>query len=227
MRSLRYLRISALLTALVWGFTSGVSAQTVGLSGMLGGKALLIVDGSTPKSVSVGDTFKGVKVVSTQGEVAVLEIAGKRHSLRVGDAPANVGIGGSVGSGGTEGAGASKVVLTASSGGHFMPQGQINGQAAQFMVDTGATTVAMGLADAQRIGIKYQNGQSFQAGTANGVVNGWRVRLGSVRIGDVVAYDIEAAVLKSDMPYVLLGNSFLSRFQMTRTNDQMVLEKRF
>ncbi len=221
---MRY-RHCALLAVLALGFAGGASAQTVGLSGMLGGKALVIVDGSAPKSVAVGDTFKGVKVVSTQGDVAVVEIAGKRHSLRVGDAPASVGSGG--GTGGTEGAGATKVILTSSSGGHFMPQGQINGQAAQFMVDTGATTVAIGMADAQRMGIKYQNGQLFQAGTANGVVNGWRVRLSSVRLGDVVAYDVDAAVLNSTMPYVLLGNSFLSRFQMTRTNDQMVLEKRF
>ena len=59
-------------------------AQAVGLAGMLGGKALLIVDGAPPKAVAVGDTYKAVKVVSTQGDVAVLEIGGKRLSLRVG-----------------------------------------------------------------------------------------------------------------------------------------------
>ena len=62
--------------------------------------------------------------------------------------------------------------------------------------------------------------------TANGVAQGWRIRLDSVRIGDVEVFGIDAVVTPQPMPYVLLGNSFLGQFQMTRTNDQMVLEKR-
>jgi aspartyl protease family protein len=196
-------------------------AQSVGLSGMLGGKALVIVDGSAPKSVAPGETFKGVKVVSTQGDQAVLEIAGKRHTLRVGDAPA------SVGSGGAGDAGGNRVVLSAGSGGHFFTQGQINGQSVQLVVDTGASVVSLSAADAQRIGLNYQNGQPTRLSTANGVIPAWRVKLGSLRVGDVVVYDVDAVVSSGAMPYVLLGNSFLSRFQMTRTNDQMVLDKRF
>jgi len=195
-------------------------AQSVGLSGMLGGKALVIVDGSAPKSVAPGETFKGVKVVSTQGDQAVLEIAGKRHTLRVGDAPA------SVGSGGAGDAGGNRVVLSAGSGGHFFTQGQINGQSVQLVVDTGASVVSLSAADAQRIGLNYQNGQPTRLSTANGVIPAWRVKLGSLRVGDVVVYDVDAVVSSGAMPYVLLGNSFLSRFQMTRTNDQMVLDKR-
>jgi aspartyl protease family protein len=53
------------------------------------------------------------------------------------------------------------------------------------------------------------------------------VKLGSVRIGDVEIYDVDASVLHAGMPYVLLGNSFLGRFQMRRDNDQMVLERRY
>jgi aspartyl protease family protein len=160
-------------------------------------------------------------VVSTQGDQAVLEIAGKRHTLRVGDAPA------SVGSGGAGDAGGNRVVLSAGSGGHFFTQGQINGQSVQLVVDTGASVVSLSAADAQRIGLNYQNGQPTRLSTANGVIPAWRVRLGSLRVGDVVVYDVDAVVSSGAMPYVLLGNSFLSRFQMTRTNDQMVLDKRF
>ncbi len=198
-----------------------VAAQTVGLSGMLGGKALIIVDGAAPKTVAPGDSFRGVKVVSTQGDQAVVEINGTRHTLRVGNAPASVG-----GNGG-DGAGGTKVVLTAGSGGHFFTQGQINGRAVQLVVDTGATAVSLSTADAQRIGLNYQSGQPVQMSTANGVIPAWRVKLASVRLGDVVVYDLDAVVSSGSMPYVLLGNSFLSRFQMTRTNEQMVLEKRF
>ncbi|MDO8248820.1 MAG: TIGR02281 family clan AA aspartic protease [Rhodoferax sp.] len=196
-------------------------AQTVALSGMLGGKALLIVDGGQPKSVAVGESFRGVKIVSTQGDQAVMEIAGKRHTLRVGEAPASVG-----GSAGGE-AGGTRVVLSAGSGGHFFTQGQINGRAVQLVVDTGATMVSLSVNEAERVGLNYKTGQGVQMSTANGVVPGWRLKLASVRIGDVVVYDVDAIVSSGAMPYVLLGNSFLARFQMTRTNEQMVLEKRY
>jgi aspartyl protease family protein len=196
------------------------SAQAVALQGMLGNKALLIVDGSAPKTVAPGDTHQGVKVVSTSGDQATVEINGKRHTLRVGDAPASVG--GSVSSNrGT------KIVLTAGSGGHFLTQGAINGRAVQFMVDTGATMVGLGVSDAERLGLNYKTGQQGQANTANGTVPAWRMTLSSVRIGDVEVHNVDALVTPQPMPYILLGNSFLSRFQMKRDNDQMVLERRF
>jgi aspartyl protease family protein len=118
-------------------------------------------------------------------------------------------------------------VLTAGSGGHFITTGSINGRSAQFVVDTGATNVAMGIADAERLGIAYRKGTETQASTANGVVTGWHVNLASVRIGDVEVYNVQATVVPSSTSYVLLGNSFLSRFQMRRDNNQMVLERRF
>jgi aspartyl protease family protein len=208
------------LLALALALAAGAAcAQSVSLQGMLGSKALLIVDGTAPKGVAVGETHKGVKVLSTQGDQATLEFGGRRHTLRVGDAPASVG-----GGGGSRG---SKIVLTAGTGGHFLTQGAINGRAVQFLVDTGATSVAMGVADAERIGIDYKKGQLGRSSTANGVVNTWRVKLASVRIGDVEVYEVDASVLPADMGHILLGNSFLTRFQMTRHNDQLVLERRF
>jgi aspartyl protease family protein len=205
-----------LLTLLALGH--GAAAQTVALTGMLGGKALVIVDGSAPKTVAAGETYKGIKVISTQGDQAVMEIDGKRHTLRVGEAPASVG---GTANGGT------KIVLNASSGGHFFTQGQINGQAVQLVVDTGASVVSLSVVDAERIGLKYKTGQAVQMSTANGVIPGWRLKLASVRIGDVVVYDVDAIVSSGAMPYVLLGNSFLSRFLMTSSSDQMILQKRY
>jgi aspartyl protease family protein len=179
------------------------------------------VDGAPPKSVAAGEAYKGVKVVSTQGDLAVLEIAGKQHSLRVGDAPAQVG------GGISEGTVGSRVVLSAGSGGHFVTVGQINGQSVQFLVDTGASAVSLSAEQAQRMGLNFQKGQLIQMSTANGMVPAWRMKLASVRIGDVVVYDVDSVISSGSMPFVLLGNSFLSHFQMNRTNDQMVLEKRY
>jgi aspartyl protease family protein len=197
-----------------------VFAQSVALQGMLGSKALLIVDGAAPKSVAPGETHRGVKVLSTLGDQAVLEINGKRHTLRVGDAPASVG-------GAMTASRGSKIVLTAGTGGHFLTSGAINGRPTQFLVDTGATSVSMSVQEAERLGIDYKKGQLGRSSTANGTVTTYLVKLASVRIGDVEVYDIDGNVVPAGMPYILLGNSFLTRFQMRRDNDQMVLERRY
>jgi aspartyl protease family protein len=206
--------------ALLTGNT-GAWAQSVALQGMLGSSALLIVNGTAPKAVAVGAVHQGVKVVSTSGDQAVVEIGGQRHTLRVGEAPASVG-----GNGGAAPR-SNRIVLTAGSGGHFMTQGAINGKAANFLVDTGATMVAMGAADADRLGLNYKAGQPGYTSTANGVTPAWRIKLASVRVGDVEVHDVDALVSPQPMPFLLLGNSFLERFQMKRENDQMVLERRY
>ena len=210
-------RGSAALLALAAG---AAAAQTVTLQGMLGSKALVIVDGAAPKSLAAGESFKGVKIISLLGDQAVVEIEGKRQTLRVGEAPASVGGGGA----GSQG---NRITLSAGTGGHFTTQGAINGRAVQFMVDTGATSVAIGLRDAERLGIDYRKGVPGMTSTANGTAPMWRVKLASVRIGDVEVYEVDAAVLSASMPYVLLGNSFLTRFQMKRENDTLVLERRY
>jgi aspartyl protease family protein len=221
--------LTALVTAtLGWALltlSTPAHAQSVALAGMLGNKALLVVNGAPPKSVGAGESHMNVKVISASGDHAVLELNGKRHTLRVGDAPVSVGAG-SGGQAGASGRG-NRIVLTAGSGGHFMTAGQINGRAVQFMVDTGATSVAMSAADAERAGISYRDGQPVRIGTANGITQGYRVKLNSVRVGDVEVYDVDAVVSPQPMPYMLLGNSFLTRFQMLRENEQMILVKRY
>jgi aspartyl protease family protein len=104
---------------------------------------------------------------------------------------------------------------------------QINGRPAQALVDTGATVVAMSAMQADMLGIVYRDAPRSQVSTANGQADVWRIRLATLRIGDVTLFDIEAVVSAAAMPYVLLGNSFLGRFQMTRNNDQLILERRF
>ena len=198
----------------------GAAAQSVSLQGMLGSRALLVVDGGEPRGVAPGDSWQGVKVLSTAGDQAVVEIKGKQQTLRIGDSQVSIGASGPAARG-------SRIVLSASSGGHFLSSGTINGRAVHFMVDTGASVIGLGVSEADRLGLNYKNGQSVRMQTANGVTPAWRVKLASVRIGDVELYEVDAVVGSQSMPYVLLGNSFLSRFQMRRDNDQMVLERRY
>ena len=205
----------ALLCALCLAPGAGL-AQSVALAGMLGGKALLVVDANAPRAVGAGDEYKGVKVIATTAEQATIEVNGARRTLRLGEAPVSVG-----GRGGNR-----RITLAADSRGHFVSSGTINGQVMQYMVDTGASTVAIGRTDADRMGLNYQSGQPVRVNTANGVAQGWRMKIDSLRIGEVEVFGVDAIITPQPMPYVLLGNSFLAGFQMTRINDQMVLEKR-
>ena len=212
------------LAVLTW-LPTGAQAESVALAGMLGSKALLVVNGTAPKSLAVGETHQGIKVISTSGDQAVIEQLGKRQTLRLGDAPVSIS-GSNGGSNGASGRG-SRIVLTESSGGHFMTAGQINGRAVQFMVDTGATSIAMSTLDAERAGINYKNGQAVLISTANGTAQGFRIKLNSVRVGDVEVFDVDAVVTPQPMPFMLLGNSFLTRFQMKRDSNLLTLEKRY
>ena len=209
-------RLAAILALLGAG---AAAAQTVSMSGSLGNNALLVIDGK-PRNVAVGATVQGVRLVGLSGGDAVVDVQGKRFTLRLGDAQVNLG------GKASEGAG-KQIVLTATSGGHFYTAGTINGKAVRFVVDTGATMVSMGQDEADRLGIEYKSGQRGVTRTANGIVPFYQTSLASVRIGDVQVYNVEAIVSPASMGFILLGNSYLTRFQMKRENDVMTLDLRY
>jgi len=202
--------------------TFGVSAQTVTLSGSMGDKALLVINGR-PHAVAVGSTFQNVKVVSVSASEAMVEQDGKRLPLQIGGAPVDLGRA-SGGAAGATGEGR-EIVLSAGPGGHFVTSGSINGRTVQFVVDTGATYVSLGQSDADRIGLKYKDGRRGTINTANGAVGAYLTSIDSVRVGDVQVYNVHAVVVPNSMGMVLLGNSFLSRFSMKRDSDRMTLER--
>ena len=200
-------------------FAAAAPAQTVSMSGALGdNKALLMINGA-PRTVAVGSTVQGVKLISMSGGEAVVEVGGERQQLRLG------GVQVSLGAAPVEGGG-SRIVLPAGPGGHFFTQGSINGKAVVFVVDTGATSVTISQSEADAIGLKYRDGQRVMMNTANGTASAYRLTLNSVRIGDVQVFNVDAIVAPASMSQVLLGNSFLTRFQMKRDNDTMTLDKK-
>jgi aspartyl protease family protein len=207
------------VATLLLATAAATSAQTVSMGGSLGNNALLVVDGRA-RTVAVGATVDGVRLVSVSGNDAVVEVKGKRFTVRLGDAQVNLGGKASEGGG-------KQIVLTAQGGGHFNATGTINGRTARFVVDTGATFVSMDQYEADRLGIDWKNGRRGMSRTANGDAPFYATTLPSVRIGDVQVYDVPAIVTPAPMPYILLGNSFLSRFQMKRENDVMTLDLRY
>jgi aspartyl protease family protein len=190
-------------------------AQSVAVAGRMGDRALIVVNG-TPHTVAVGASGGGVKLLRWVGDEAEVEVAGTRALLRVGGTPAQVGA--------VSRAPAREIVMTAGSGGHFTPEGAINGRSVRFIVDTGATLVALGQDEAQRLGLNLADARGGVSQTANGPVSVQIVVLDRVRVGGVEIFNVGAVVMPQSMPYILLGNSFLSRFQMRRDNDVMRLE---
>lgn len=212
----RALPAAALATVL---FVVGIAqAQSVVLSGRMGDRALLVIDG-TPKAVAVGQTVDGVRLLRWQGDAAEVERAGARLLLNPGGAASITG----TQPASTE---ARAVVLSVGPGGHFTSSGAINGRPVQFMVDTGATLVSLGRDEAGRLGIDLKGARIAYTQTANGAVPVQLVTLSRVRVGDIELVNVNAAVMPQAMPMVLLGNSFLARLQMRRENDQMRLEMR-
>lgn len=195
------------------------SAQSVSLAGSMGnGRALLMIDGQ-PQTLAVGASARGVTLRRLGDGEAEVEVGGRRQLLRLGAAPAQVG-------GGVVDAAGQVIVLPASQGGHFVTPGTINGRTVQFVVDTGATTVALSQSEANRIGLDWKNGQRGQTQTANGLVPVHTLMLSSVKIAGVEVANVRATVVPAEMAVVLLGNSFLDRFSMRRDGDTMRLEKR-
>ncbi len=197
---------------------SPVGAVDVGVAGVFPGKALLIIDRGAPKTVPVGTATKeGVKVLSVDGDSVTIESDGKRRILRVGQ---NVVSQSSAADGGL-------VVLTVDGSGHFLTTGNINGTIVRFLVDTGATMISLGASDAQRLGIDASKGQPAVVHTANGQAPVSRVKLDTVRVGEIVLHGVDALVHQQDMPVVLLGMSFLNRLEMQRDGQTMTLRKRY
>jgi aspartyl protease family protein len=198
---------------------ASAGATDVSVAGVFPGKAVLVVDGGAPRTISVGErTAGGVKLLAVDGGVATLEFDGRRHRLAVGEQAVSAASGSGV---------ASAVTLTADGRGHFVTAGSVNGSSVSFVVDTGATLVSLGAGDAVRAGLDYRKGEPSMAMTANGATRIWRVKLATVKIGDITLHDVDGAVHGHDMPVALLGMSFLGRMEMKRDGDTMTLRRRF
>jgi len=197
---------------------ANAQAQTVAFSGMLGDKALLIIDGQA-RGVAIGSTVQGVKLVRLDGAQAQIETGGKTQTLRLGGTAVVAGDSGG-------GGGGSRIVLPVGSGGHYTGLAAINGHPIHFVVDTGATLIAMGADTATLLGLNPADSTQSAAMTANGAVATRRITLHQVTVGDVTVYNVDAMVMPQPMPVVLLGNSFLSHFQMHSDSSTLVLEKR-
>ena len=212
-------KIKTVLACLITFSMGVVLADTqVNVVGLFKGKALVMVNNGKPQTLSVGQTSGEVKLIASDSQTATFQIEGKRRTLSMGQAASVAGAVGAIAS----------VTLYANGGGHHEGEAIINGSPLKYVVDTGATTVAMNSGDAKYAHIDYTKGEPMQASTANGLVSGYRVMLSSVKLGGITLNNVEAAVLEGGFPQeVLLGNSALTRLDMKREGIALTLTKKY
>ena len=121
-----------------------------------------------------------------------------------------------------------QVSIAKGAGGHYWVAGSVNGQSVQFMVDTGATSIAMNDSQARALNIDYRVvGQPMVVSTASGTERAWRIRLDSVKIGALTVLGVEGVVLEGGSPtQALLGMSFLSRVSWREEQGVLILESK-
>lgn len=183
-------------------------------------KAILTIDG-TRRVLNAGETSpEGLKLISTDTklEQAVVEAGGQRETLKLGVVVSRL-----------EGGAPAAVTLWADGSGFFFANGSINGSSVTFLVDTGANTVALSGALAQRLGLEYKKkGLQGIATTASGHVRNYIVKLDTVKIGEIVLHNVDAAVLDGSHPSTpLLGMSALNSLVMRRDGNKMELIKKY
>jgi aspartyl protease family protein len=194
-------------------------AADIALIGIIGASAaVLAVDGGEPRTIRAGQTRYGITVHSVERERATIEFEGTKRVLSLGQHYRSTAAAADV---------RSMVTLAADSRGHFVADGQINGGSVRFLVDTGASGVALPAADARRLGIDYRKGARGQSNTAGGVVPVFRITLDRVRVGGIELTNVEGVVIEKGLDIALLGMSFLSRVDMKHDGQTMTLVRRF
>lgn len=204
----------------------GSAAQTsVTISGVMGDKALLSVNGAAPKVVRPGESVGGVRLVGVRPQGVEVVVDGRHHVQAIGHgvhAPmAVMGADGAMATGG-------RVVLTADGRGHFTANGTVNGLPVRFMVDTGASLVSLPSTIARQAGVSLTSASTVVINTANGRARAQRVVINSLKLGQISANLVEALVVEDTaLSQPLLGMSFLNRTNMLREGDTLVLTQRY
>ncbi len=201
------------------GLAPPAAATDVSVVGLFPNKAIVSIDGGKPKTLTAGDPAQhNVRLLSATADAAVFEIDGKRRTLAIGQGVYST----------LQPRGHPVVTLNADSTGHYLATGSINGGTVKFLVDTGATMVSLGASDAKRLGIDYEKGQRGTSNTANGVAMVYRVKLDAVKLGNIALTNVDGVVHESsDMPFVLLGMSFLGRLEIRQDGQQMTMMQKY
>lgn len=187
------------------------------VSGLFKDKAIVSINGKQ-RVLSVGvPSAEGIMLISANSEEAVIEVNNQKIHYK---------LGGHIGSAFKEPSGGNTVSIAPNHMGMYHVNGSINKFQAEFLVDTGATLIAMNSVHAKHFNLDYKRiGEQSVASTASGIVEIYIIDLATVLVGDIKLYNVKAAVHEGRFPeIILLGNSFLNRVKMERKGQLLKLQ---
>jgi aspartyl protease family protein len=194
------------------------AAPSVRVLALFPGKAMLEIEGRR-KVLAAGESGpQGVRLISADTREAVVEIGGRREVLRLGSTVSATYVPSE----------RREIRILKGRGGYFL-DGLINGQSVRFLVDTGATSVALSERHAAHLGLQHRvDGVPVGIGTASGDALGHAIVLGSLSIGGIRLNDVRAVVIEGDSPrHALLGMNVLSRFEIDQRENLLILRSKF
>lgn len=186
--------------------------------GLFNGQAVVQID-KQQRMLKVGDTSpEGVRLISATSSVAVLEVDGIKQQY-----PLGMAIGSKFE------APEEPVVHLWPTNGMYLTGGSINGISVDFLVDTGASSIAINAATARLLGIDYLNSKkSGYVTTASGKAMAYLIMLDQVQVGSIKLHNVEAVVLNGLEPQTaLLGMTFLGRLEMNNKGSRLELRKKY
>ncbi len=195
-------------------------AQGPEIQAILGEKAVVQYNGKR-LVLGPGESSNGVKLLTIRGDKVVLEVNGARGDYRLGERR-------SLSTQFRPPTEAPSLTLHADQKGMYRTSAKINGQDIKVLVDTGATYIALNSRHARQLGLDYRRlGKEVMMSTASQVEKGYLMKLSRVKVGTIELYDVEAVVMDNKLfpDIALLGMSFLSRLEMTRSGSALILRK--
>ena len=200
-------------------FSMKVSAvEKVEIQALMPGMVVLLIDGERATLKKDAPVLQGVTLISSTTREAVLEIDGVQKTYQMGTA---------VSTNFTERESITEQIMIDRMG-MFRAHGSINGQSIRFLVDTGATSVAMSSTEARKLGIQYRlDGRQTKTHTASGIAKAWAITLKSVRVGQLLEKNVPGIVVDGEYPrHVLLGMSFLNRMKVEKEGSKMIISRK-
>ena len=187
--------------------------------GLFSDRAVLLIDGRQHVLRAGQSSPGGVRLLAADSESALLEIDGREVEARLdGRISAR-----------KRTAEVQEVQVWQNNAGMYTTVGSINGLPVSFLVDTGASQVALNADEARRLGIDFRvSGTPAAVGTASGVVRAWAITLDTVKVGSLELRNVGAVVLEGNTPqHALLGMTYLGRLEINNDGRLMTLRKKY
>jgi len=218
--SRKILPVTVFVTLLVFSLGINAALPDLRIVALFKDRVVVFIDGNR-RLLAAGETSQeGVVLVSADSDKAVFSIDGQYIEKHLDGRVMPIK---------NRPVAKSEVQIWRSTSGMFNTVGSINGLPVSFLVDTGATQVAMNAAQARRLGIDFRvEGRAARVTTASGVVNAYAVMLDVVKVGDIKLLNVAGMVIEGAQPErVLLGMSYLGRLQLSNDGQLMTLRKKY